>query len=674
MKVTEREIREQLRSPNEEQRHRAVQSLPEVFSEIPKDLLLQALGDSSWRVRKCVADVVIRSPLASVIAVLIKALGDDDNAGLRNSATEVLVELGAPAVSQLIELLKKGNHDERKFSADILGAIGDSQSVPALLEGLSDADDNVRAASAEALGHIGDPRVGNRLLDLLQKDQLLVQLSCMDALERLVVEVPFEILNKLLHINSIRPQVFRLLGALSDKRVVSILLPALMSRGRTERAAAARAIVRHHAQVDNQRQAEIRAEVRSMASDDLCRHLRELIKSSDADEREAGVVLLGWTGRHDTVNDLLQAVGDERLHDRIYEALLAIGEPVIEVLNQSLPNLGRLELVLVLEVLGHFRARESLESIVVLCGADEEEVAEAARRALTNIHDSSVIPTLCELLQNETGVRLNGIASSLISLGDDYHDQVVAGIQAVLASGSAEQRRAAAEVLGGVARPIDMALLMPMFGDEDSQLRAAAVAALGRIECPGDMERLRMALTDEYPIVRAAAAEALGQRNSSEAVAALQVALTDPDSEVVRITLMSLRQDAAQQARAAILPLIIHPNGALALEAVRTLNVIGWGDDETWLCRAGQHADPEVVKEVLAGAVRPSATRFEVIENALNHSRWDVRMAAVKQVGTWKDPQALDALKKRLPVEDDELVMVAIQQLLKSNDGKSSTS
>ena len=674
MKVTEREIREQLSSPNEEQRHHAVQMLPEVFSEVPKDLLFQALGDASWRVRKCVADLVIRSPRASVIAVLIKALGDDENAGLRNSATEVLVELGPPAVPQLIELLKKGNHDERKFSADILGAIGDSQSVPVLLEGLSDVDDNVRAASAEALGHIGDPRVSNRLVAILQKDQLLVQLSCLDALERLSVEVPLEILRRLLHISSIRPQVYRLMGALPDNQVMPILVPALMARGRSERAAAARAVVRHYGRVDTQRKAEIRAEIRNMASDDFFHRLRELIESADTEEREAGVVLLGWTGRQDAVPDLLRAVADERLHDRIYEALSIIGEPVIEILCASLPNLGRLELVLVLEVLGHFRARESLEAIVVLCGAEEEEVAEAARRALATIRDPSVIPTLCELLQAETGARLSGIVSSLIKLGDEFHDQVVAGIRTVLTSSVAEQRRAAAEVLAGVARPADMDSLLPMFGDEDPQLRAAAVLALGSIECPGDIERLRMALTDEYPLVRSAAAQALGKRNSPEAVAALQVALTDADNEVVRMTLISLRQDAAQKARAAILPLIVHASGALALEAVRTLNVIGWGDDETWLKRAGQHADPEVIKEVLAGRALPSAACIEVIENALHHSRWDVRMAAVKHVGKWKDPQALVALKKRMPEEDDELVMVAMQQVLTSSDGNSSTS
>jgi HEAT repeat protein len=197
---------------------------------------------------------------------------------------------------------------------------------------------------------------------------------------------------------------------------------------------------------------------------------------------------------------------------------------------------------------------------------------------------------------------------------------------------------------------------------------------LGKVECPGDIERLRMALTDEYPLVRATAAQALGQRNSPEAVAALQIALTDPDSEVVRMTLMSLRQDAARKARAAILPLIIHPNGALALEAVHTLNVIGWGDDDTWFLRAGQHADPEVVKELRAGQTKPCAASLEVLEHALSHSRWDVRMAAVKQAGKWKDPRAIDALKKRMSLEDDELVTVAMQQVMKSNDGTDSTS
>jgi HEAT repeat protein len=664
MKVTERDIREQLRSKNEESRHRAVQSLPQVFGKVPTDLLLQALGDLSWRVRKGAADLVLRFPQASTIAVLIKALGDDDNAGLRNTATEVLIELGAPAVPQLIELLQKGGHDERKFSADILGAIGDTRSVQALLAGLNDVDDNVRAASAEALGHIAAPEVINRLTEVLQKDQLLVQLSCLDALERLSAEVPLEILRGLLHISPIRPQVFRLLGNLPDERVASILLPALEARGRTERAAAARAIVSHHAKVDIRRQAEIRAEVQNIASDEVCRRLRELLVSSDPDERGAAVVLAGWTGRQDAVRDLLNAVVDERLHDRVFEALVAIGKPAVEVLNQELPNLGRLELVLVLEVFGYFRTRESLEAVAVLCGAEEEEVAEAARHTLASIRDPSVIPTLCELLKSDIGARLTGVVSSLIRLGDEFHDEVVAGIQTTLASGIAEQRRAAAEVLAGVARSTDLNWLQPMFGDEDPQLRSAAVTALGRMRCEGDIERLRMALTDEYAVVRAAAARALGNHSSPEAVAVLQVALTDPDNEVVRMALISLRQDAAQIARAAILPMIAHSNGALALEAVRTLNMIGWGDDETWLQRACEHADPEVIKEVLASRTNLCSSCLKVIKQALNHSRWDVRMAAVKHVGKWRDQQGIQAIKERISLEDDELVNTAIQQVL----------
>jgi len=87
---------------------------------------------------------------------LIAALKDGDQ-GIRRSATEALVKIGAPAVEPLIAAFK--DQDVRKYVARALSRIGDPRATEPLSAGLKDQNGDVRTAAAEALGHIGAPAV-----------------------------------------------------------------------------------------------------------------------------------------------------------------------------------------------------------------------------------------------------------------------------------------------------------------------------------------------------------------------------------------------------------------------------------------------------------------------------------------------------------------------------------
>ena len=61
-KPSEQPVVAALDSQVEEIRHRAVSRLPEVFEKIPVKLLLRALGDESWRVRKAAIHLSLLNP------------------------------------------------------------------------------------------------------------------------------------------------------------------------------------------------------------------------------------------------------------------------------------------------------------------------------------------------------------------------------------------------------------------------------------------------------------------------------------------------------------------------------------------------------------------------------------------------------------------------------------
>ncbi|MBN2498380.1 MAG: HEAT repeat domain-containing protein [Deltaproteobacteria bacterium] len=656
-----------LGSAVEEIRHQAVRRLPEVFDAVPEEILLQALSDESWRVRKLAAQMIIEGGVGDeLLAALVGALGEQDNAGLRNSATEVLIRLGAVARQPLVDLLRQGDRDERKFAADILGRVGDGSTVEVLLEFLNDEEENVRAAVAESLGIIGDRRAVGPLRDALDKGGVLMQMSCLDSLDRLDAEVPLDQLQALARVGPLRPLVYRLMGHQDEEQVVSILLEGLGSPGRSERAAAVRALVDCYRRADRRRQVEIRVAVTRIAEDEICGRLEQMLESTEAEERAAAAVVSGWTGRAEMVSGLLRAAGDERMQDLIREAIEAIGPRSTDRLVEMLDEIGRAGRVLVLELLGRFRRPESLPRILEMCLSQESEVAEAAQAALGSFGSPAVIPTLVDLMGRTSGRAGQGAVRSLVLIGQRFHDEVVDAVRPMLDGEQDSIRRAAAEVLCGVARKSDVDTLAPLLGDEDPGLRAVVIRAVGRVGWGDAVERLRIALADEQPEVRAAAAWALGSRVGPEVEAALRVALGDSDPWVVREALVGLGQSGSDEAAESIVPLIDHPDGSVAIEAVRALNRIGWIEQPERLVRACLHSDPEVVKEVLAGCDRwPEQERIQALTMALDDERWDVRMTAVRKLEVSKTPRDLQILAQRLAREPDELVRESIEGLLR---------
>jgi HEAT repeat protein len=90
---------------------------------------------------------------------------------LARGANEKVVEIGAPAVDLLLEILLKSKDAEyRAQAATVLGGIGDARAVPALIEGIESRWYVVIEASAKALGRVGDPEGMKALVKLLRRD------------------------------------------------------------------------------------------------------------------------------------------------------------------------------------------------------------------------------------------------------------------------------------------------------------------------------------------------------------------------------------------------------------------------------------------------------------------------------------------------------------------------
>ncbi len=154
------ELERLLRDSDVEVRREALESLRGKPGEIWINLLLNAMEDSSWRIRNTALDILIEEhPVEEYIEGLINLLYREDNAGARNSAIEALVRLNKKATPFLIEAFNTPNKDVRKFIIDVLGGFKDSRSLPLMLNALKDDDENVRATAIEHIGKVGESSV-----------------------------------------------------------------------------------------------------------------------------------------------------------------------------------------------------------------------------------------------------------------------------------------------------------------------------------------------------------------------------------------------------------------------------------------------------------------------------------------------------------------------------------
>lgn len=98
------ELKRLLKDDDVEVRRETLESLKGLRNNACIDLLLSAMEDMSWRVRKTAIDILIEDyPIEAYIKGLIQLLYRDDNAGSRNSAIEALVRLNKKATLFLIE-------------------------------------------------------------------------------------------------------------------------------------------------------------------------------------------------------------------------------------------------------------------------------------------------------------------------------------------------------------------------------------------------------------------------------------------------------------------------------------------------------------------------------------------------------------------------------------------
>jgi HEAT repeat protein len=649
-------LRQLFQSSEEEQRRVAVSSLGKFpFADI-RELLYEAMGDESWRVRKEALEVLFRhSTDDGVVEDMVVLLRASDNAGLRNSACEALEKFGDRSVPVLCNYIDDEDPDVRKFVIDVLGNIGSPEPVPLMLKALRDLDPNVSSAAAENLGKIGDPRAVSDLVSVLDRSKISLCYTVLEALGRIGQPVPIETVIPLADESLLKKPLIDCLGAIGDVEVVPFLIDGLHEKAKHVRAAAASSLLMIRAGVsENVACQAIDIPLRKLAGTAFSRELIGLISDTDKHLTEPLVKILGLLGDPAAAMLLLDGCRDDRLRAVCLNAFKEIGEEGLNALIAAYPSSNDEQKCYITYICGELGCRASAGILRAGMRSSTHMLRRVAVVAAGNIGTAEIIPDIEPLLDDdELDVRV-GAVESLARLVDRDPDSVERIAATLSASPVPEKRRSSTSLFTSLKMTERLARLVK---DEDANVRTAAVFSLAELKDPNSINHLVMALVDEEPNVRMAAAGALGEFSGEYSARSLMLALKDQNQWVKCAALRSISSLRIAEAESAIAELAASSEGIVLIAALKTMLEINRESAKQLCIRALEHNDNEIVKVAIEILMYIDDSWLdEQSDRLLFHEQWDIRSIFIKALAEYRGATALPLLKSALERETDDLV------------------
>ncbi len=674
-------VRWLLQQAEPEARRVAVQQIAKVRGAEAAELLVRALGDEDWRVRKEAAAVAPSlNRRDEIVAALVAALEEIVNIGLRNAAVEALIAIGPDALSATVAAFPRLDADARKLAVEVLGGIADLRCTKALSRALDDEDVNVRVAAAEALGNaaLAGEEARNlatqSLVKSLSTRGAFLKIAALESLARLEAQLPWSIFRP--HVTDPLLRRYAIAAACGSREPDAVRALALAT-GDPSPTIAREAIValgelvacgpQDGSLLDVARSALRQTPVGRVNARSAARN------PDDPAARGGALALLGLTGDPADVALLVEALGEEAA-ERADLALRLFGSdavaPLLAAARGARPSVRAAALELAASFEGgtegpaiHAALRAALEDA-------SPEVVASAVESIGAIGNADDLRRMASLI-GHSDPRIAAAATNAVASLASRHVEPARALLADPGPGS-DAAALGCILLGAIASTgklggDEVRLLERALAHDRPQVRRAAIDALARADDAQAADAVVFALADEDPDVQLAAVRALGHFGRAEPLVGVVASTGSP-----ALTGAALRAlAAADPARAveAASPLVGHPDVAVACAAVEAIGHLAGPRGSTGVVAACEdalfaaldHQDDEVVKLALPIVGTRSGPRaFARLGLCLDHESWEVRRVAAELLGQQRDPAANSLLRARYERERDPIVRDAI--------------
>jgi HEAT repeat protein len=670
-----------LQQAEPEARRVAVKQIAKVRGHDAADLLLRALGDEDWRVRK---DAAAMAPSLErrdeVVAALVAALEETINIGLRNAAVEALVAVGSEAVGATVEALRRLDADARKLGIEVLGGVPDPRGTRALTRALADEDSNVRVAAAEALGNAAMAGEEARdhataaLVAALSTNDTFLKIAALDSLARLEVRLPWSIFEPYARDPLLRRYAIAAAAGSREPDAVKALAHATGDASPTIAREATVALGDAIAAAPDDAATLDLARATLLESPAGIVHARRTaLDAEDGRARGGALLLLGLVRDVQDVPTFVEALADDDVEERADLAVRIFGPtaagPLLASARFAKPHVRAAALGLASSLEGAPRAAVH-EALIEALDVPSIEVQLAALDALGPVGDTADLARVAAYV-GHADPRVEATATNALAELATRH---VEAARAFLRESSTEDPLALGCVLlGAIAstqalQDEDVRLLQRALSHSDPHVRRTAVDALALAGGVAAGEAVGFALADEEQEVQLAAVRALGRLGRADPLSRIVADTRDP--VLAAAALRALGEADPAMALQAARPLVTSPDVAVASAAVEAIGQLAistrapahvHSECEDALFAALDHPDPEVVKLGLSlVGVRTGPRVLARLGMSLDHGSWEVRRVAAELLGQDKSPGAQALLRARFEREKDPIVRDAI--------------
>jgi HEAT repeat protein len=662
-----------------EERRRATASLRDISPEEGIALVIRALGDDDWRVRKeAIAVAIAHAPSPVVLKGLVSSLGPTENVGLRNAAVEAIAAYGADAVDALAAGLAELDPDGRKLAAEALSKTGIVQALFVLKGLLRDTDPNVRVAAVEAVAALGssDPKTAASILEsCLDSSDPFSRLAALDGLRALGVVMTWDRLSRLRTDPMLEPAVLAAAGHTADERAARTLVDALAhARGGT-------LFVILKSIVELARSGQDKALALQTVARRLDPSAAERIfalasQPEDSEDRLTALLACGALGVQGAAELAILALDDELLEGAAEETLDWLGAPAVSALIARAGTAEGGTRAICLEIAARLADLGSAGPVreAILRGFSDPapEVVRAALGAAAIVGDASALADVADCLVREGSGPLKRAAESSLAVLAARFPEPARELAARAGDAEAHVVAVVVRVVGAPVRAslaADVEFLSSALSSAGPQVRRASLQALAEVGGELAVEPIAFAVTDEEPDVRLSAVRALGRVRGADGAAlgiSHLIGLVERavEPELVAQALLSLGETGDPRALPILRPFMRSGEATAAVAAIEALGAFPELRRVEALIEGLSHSASEVVKAALLSLGESSDPRVLLHLGAcLDHEAWDVRRLVADLLARYGAPAA-GPLRARLGVEEDPLVREAIGRAL----------
>lgn len=654
------ELIKQLSDSNVELRRAAVEQTRGLKDSACIPVLLKAMEDVSWRVRKTAVDILFAEyELEQYMQGLIQLLYIEDNAGARNSAIEALIKLGKKATVFLIEAFKTPNRDVRKFIIDVLGEQRDSRALPLMLEAIRDEDENVSATAVEHLGKVREVSVVDALIDILNSGDLWTAYPAADALGRIGDRKTVPHLVAALARKPLREPILKALGRLADPSTLAHVIPMLQDPSKNIQEQALKTIEKfYHNGVDA---AFITAEMKRLLGPAAVDLLIGYAWSAKREVRISAILLLGLMRDEAAYGPLLDISHEEEFADDVKNALVYIGRHNPESLLKLFDTDNEHQLRFICEVTGQVVSPVYYDILYSLLSNQDGHVRATAAISISKLLDLRAAAKIRQLLVDSYEDVQEAAVGALANL---QHALTDSDLVKMLKDENQILRMNTARLLGrlktaGLVEELGFALK-----DSQARVRQAVVEALSLIGTDDAVRYLTYALTDEDPSIRISSALSLGEIGGRGVLDSLMILSADPDSAVRVAAAKALGALKDRAAVATLVELLQDKSGFVVTSALESLGTIG-GDEARQAIIEMLSAPDDEVRRTAISALAPFDRIEQYLLPFLQDKDWAARIAAVRILGVNPAEHVRRELEKLLDTETDATVIRTVEEMLR---------